>query len=98
MLEEQVVAADGERLVGLVVDGAGAVPRHGTPVRHGDQPAGVVTSGGLSPSLGYRIALAYLPRALTEPGTELTLELRGRAVPAKVVRLPFLKGPAAPKA
>ncbi|MHB1435242.1 MAG: glycine cleavage system aminomethyltransferase GcvT [Thermoplasmata archaeon] len=98
VLEQQAAATDGERLAGLVVETPGAVPRHGTPVRQGDRPAGIVTSGGLSPSLGYGIALAYLPRALTEPGTELTLELRGRAVPAKVVRLPFLKNPPAPRA
>ena len=98
VLEQQAAASDGERLAGLVVDEPGAVPRHGTPVRQGDRPAGVVTSGGLSPTLGYGIALAYLPRALAEPGTELNLELRGRSVPARVVRLPFLKSPPAPKA
>ena len=98
VLEAQAAASDGDRLAGLVVDEPGAVPRHGTPVRQGDRPAGVVTSGGLSPTLGYGIALAYLPKALTERGTQLTLELRGRAVPARVVRLPFLKSSPAPKA
>jgi len=96
VLEAQLAAADGERLAGLVVEEPGAVPRHGSPVRHGERSVGIVTSGGLSPSLGYGIALAYLPKELTAPGTELWMELRGRSVPAKVVSLPFWKAASRP--
>jgi aminomethyltransferase len=82
------------RLAGLVVDDPGAIPRHGTPVLANGAQVAVATSGGLSPGLGRGIALAYLPPALTVPGGHLELELRGKAVGARVVELPFV--PAAP--
>jgi aminomethyltransferase len=78
-------------LVGLRVEVEGAIPRHGTPVRAEGKAVTEVTSGGLSPDLGSGIALAYLPPALAGPGTEVTLEIRGQEVPARVVGLPFVK-------
>ncbi len=89
-LERQREEGVAVRLAGLTVEAAGAIPRHGTAVFAGDRPVATVTSGGLSPSLHYGIALAYLPRALTEPGTPLEVEIRGRKVPARVAKLPFL--------
>jgi aminomethyltransferase len=68
----------------------------GPPAREGAtiaDPAGsvvgVVTSGGFSPSLGAPIAMGYVPPALSEPGTELRVLVRGRAQAARVVSLPF---------
>ena len=85
--------ADGpaQRLAGISVETAGAIPRHGTPVRSGGEVVAQATSGGLSPTLGHGIALAYLPKALASPGTPLTLDLRGREVPGAVVALPFVR-------
>jgi aminomethyltransferase len=81
------------RLAGLSVSAPDAIPRHGTPVRANGGVVATVTSGGPSPSLQHGIALAYLPVALTALGTSVELELRGRAVPAEVVKLPFLAAP-----
>jgi aminomethyltransferase len=78
-------------LVGLEVLEPGAIPRHGTPVKVGDTPLGETTSGGLSPTLHHGIALVYLPREHAARGTEVTLSIRGRDVPARVVSLPFRK-------
>ena len=89
-LETQVKEGLKIRLAGLIVDEPGAIPRHGTPIRHGDEVIASATSGGMSPTLQKGIALAYLPRPLDTPGTELTMELRGRSVAARVVPLPFL--------
>jgi aminomethyltransferase len=77
-------------LVGLVGDGRRAA-RHGYPVLNGDTEVGTVTSGALSPTLGHPIAMAYVPPALTEPGTSLTVDIRGKAMPVTVVKLPFYK-------
>lgn len=90
ILEAQVKDGPKIRLAGLKVDEAGAIPRHGTPIRHGPEVVATATSGGLSPTLHEGIALAYLPRPLDTVGTELQMELRGRSVPARVVSLPFL--------
>ncbi|PRX47155.1 aminomethyltransferase [Prauserella shujinwangii] len=82
-------AGDPDRvLVGLKGSGRRA-PRHGYRVLHGDDAVGEVTSGALSPTLGYPIAMAYVPPALREPGTALSVDIRGRVEPVEVVALPF---------
>ncbi len=90
-LEKERADGPARRLAGIEVEEAGAIPRHGSPVRAGGAVVAEATSGGLSPSLGHGIALAYLPQDLTAPGTALTVEIRGREVPAKVVPLPFYR-------
>lgn len=78
-----------KRLVGLVGDGRRS-PRTGYSVSDADgSQVGVVTSGAPSPTLGHPIALAYVPEALAEPGTELGIDVRGRREPMRVVALPF---------
>ncbi|MGB8404463.1 MAG: glycine cleavage system aminomethyltransferase GcvT [Mycobacterium sp.] len=64
------------KLVGIKGDGRRAA-RAGYPVYVGDTEVGVVTSGVLSPTLGYPIALAYVDIAHAEPGTALTVDVRG---------------------
>jgi aminomethyltransferase len=68
---------------------AGGVPRQGYPVLDGASAVGQVTSGNVSPSLGTPIGMAYVPTRLAEPGSEIAIEIRGKAVPARVVTLPF---------
>lgn len=51
---------------------------------------GVVTSGVPSPSLGYSIAMGYVPPASSAIGTKLKLETRGRQYAAEIVALPFV--------
>lgn len=53
------------------------------------QSVGELTSGILSPTLQTSIGMAYLPLALTKPGTELNVVIRDRAYPAVVVKKPF---------
>ncbi|MFD5095223.1 glycine cleavage system aminomethyltransferase GcvT [Amycolatopsis thailandensis] len=70
--------------------GAGRrAPRHGYTVLSGETEIGEVTSGALSPTLGYPIAMAYVDREHSEPGTELSVDIRGRIEPVEVVALPF---------
>jgi aminomethyltransferase len=49
----------------------------------------VVTSGTVGPTVGDGIGLAYLPVELSEPGTEIEIEVRGRSMPAVVAKPPF---------
>ena len=79
------------KLVGLTVEGR-AVARHGYPLLHEGRPVGVVTSGTFSPTLQVSIAMGYVPRELAAAGTQLEVEVRGRAVPVRVTRLPFYRG------
>src|SRR5699024_5302578 len=76
------------RLVGLVSDGRRAA-RAGSDVLVDDRVVGVVTSGQPSPTLGHPIALAYVDQEHTDTGTELVVDIRGKAHPFRIVDLPF---------
>jgi len=64
-------------------------PRAECAVLVGGQPVGVVTSGNFSPVLEHGIALAFLPPTVAD-GTEVVVDVRGAALPGRVVRLPFV--------
>ncbi len=83
-----------KRLVGLVLRDRG-IARQGYPVVRAGQaePIGVVTSGSQSPTLGQAIAMAYVPPEMAAAGTMLEVIVRGAAVPAEVVTLPFYRRP-----
>jgi aminomethyltransferase len=70
-----------------------SIPRHGYVVVSDGQRVGTVTSGNVSFTLGYNIAMAYVPPALSATGTQLGVEVRGTTAPAEVVALPFYKRP-----
>ncbi len=55
---------------------------------------GEITSGALSPTLGFPIAMAYLRPSLSEPDTIVAIDVRGTSIPATVVKLPFYHRPA----
>ncbi len=76
--------------VGLVIEGRQPV-REGAPVldNRGDA-VGKVTSGGFSPTLQQPIAMAYVPTASAEPGTEITVEQRGKLFKGTVTAMPFV--------
>ena len=81
---EALLAAPREpHLVGLLPQGA--IAREGSSVYRGDELVGEVSSGTQSPSLGRPIAMAFV-RGEAGP---LEVEVRGRRVPAQLVRLPF---------
>jgi aminomethyltransferase len=77
------------RLRGLSVDGR-QIPREGYPVSCDGVVIGDVTSGNFSPTLGHSIALAFLPPDIAD-GDAVTVDVRGRDVPALVTKLPFVR-------
>lgn len=74
-------------LVGLVGEGRRAA-REGYEVYQGDVLLGAVTSGALSPTLGYPVAMAYLTGDVP---SEVEVDIRGKRYPYRVVSLPFYK-------
>jgi aminomethyltransferase len=66
-------------------------PRHGYPVFCAGEPSGVVCSGTMSPSLNIPIGTCYLPVASTGEGSAFEIDIRGKRVPATVVKMPFYK-------
>jgi aminomethyltransferase len=77
-------------LVPFALTGPG-IPRPGNRVRVGGEDRGVVTSGTLSPCLGYGIGMAYVPREAAGPGTPLEIDVRGRTRPAEVREKPLYR-------
>ena len=49
-----------------------------------------MTSGTLSPTLGYGIGLVYLPRERAEPGTTFEIDVRGKTRGAEVRTKPLI--------
>jgi aminomethyltransferase len=90
VLERQSAAGVQRRLVGLELQGR-AIARHGYPLLHNGEPVGEISSGSWSPTLNKAIAMAYVPTALAKLGTALTVQIRGKAEPAVVVRRPFYR-------
>jgi aminomethyltransferase len=76
--------------VGLKPEGRQPARAH-TPIHApgGGAPMGEVTSGGFGPSLGGPMAMGYVSRSHADDGAALELVVRGRALPARVVPLPF---------
>jgi aminomethyltransferase len=76
------------RLVGFTLEER-AIARHGFAILRDGTPIGRVTSGSFGPTVERSIGLGYLPPEHAEPGQRITVEIRGRAVPGSVTRLPF---------
>jgi aminomethyltransferase len=72
------------RLVAFVMEEPG-IPRQGMSIAQG----GEVTSGSHSPMLERGIGLGYVPAELAEPGSRLTIDVRGRPRGARVVKKPI---------
>jgi aminomethyltransferase len=75
-----------DRLVAFRMTGRG-IPRAGMAIDGG----GEVTSGTMSPSLGTGIGMGYVPADAAEPGTEITIDVRGRATGARIERKPLYR-------
>ncbi len=85
-LEQQQSEGVNHQLVGLVLD-RGAIPRTGAKVHAGDGQ-GQVTSGSFGPTIERPIALARIPTGSFET---VEVELRGKRLPGRVVKPPFVR-------
>lgn len=76
----------------------GIAPEGRAPIRGGDlyqdesstAPVGRITSGGFGPTVNAPVAMGYVATNLSEPGTRLFVDLRGKRVPVTVATLPFI--------
>jgi len=90
VLEQQKAAGVPRRLVGISMQGRN-IARHGYQVLSNSRVVGEITSGTLSPTLGYPVALAYVPTKLATLGQQLDVEIRGKTYPGTVVKRPFYR-------
>ncbi|WP_456461049.1 glycine cleavage system aminomethyltransferase GcvT [Lutibacter sp.] len=70
------------------------IPRHGYDiVDETGEKIGIVTSGTMSPSLKKGIGMGYVPKEFSKRDSKIFIQVRKKALPAVVVRLPFYKAP-----
>ena len=86
-LERQRKAGGLRRFVGLVLEGRGVLRNH-QALFDGDRRVGEITSGGFSPTLDRSIALA---RVAADCPETLAVDVRGKRLPVRVVKPPFVR-------
>ena len=90
-LEAQKAAGVPSKLVGIVLETRGVMRSHQKVVvdlGNGIQGEGEITSGTFSPTLQHSIAMARVPY---DTGSECNIEMRGKLIPARVVKMPFVR-------
>jgi len=86
-LEKQRAQGTTQKLVGLLLEGKGVLRNHQKVVTEGDGE-GEITSGSFSPTLQRAIAFARVPK---ETGDTCQVDVRGKLLPARVVKPPFVR-------
>ncbi|MFA5298216.1 MAG: glycine cleavage system aminomethyltransferase GcvT [Lutibacter sp.] len=91
-LKKQKEEGVSKKLVGFEITEKG-IPRHDyNIVNEENEIIGTVTSGTMSPSLKKGIGMGYVKTAYSKLGTKIFIQIRDKAIPAEVVKLPFYKG------
>jgi aminomethyltransferase len=89
-IQKQLAEGAKRKRVALKPEGR-ALAREQTEIQNADGVTiGVVTSGGFGPSVDGPVALGYVEAAYTKLDTNVFLVVRGKALPAKIVGLPFV--------
>jgi len=85
------VKADGlkRKLVPMISDEK-VFPRHGYDLAIDGKKIGCITSGTVSPVLEKAIAMGYVDAQYTKEDTQVNILIRGKEVPARVTKLPFV--------
>jgi len=86
-LEQQREAGVTHKFVGLVLEGKGVLRGHQKVIISGLED-GEITSGGFSPSMNKSIAFARVPAQVS---ANCSVDIRGKQLPASVVKLPFVR-------
>jgi aminomethyltransferase len=90
LLLQQKKEGTAKRLCGFEMIDRG-IPRHHYAITDASgNVIGRVTSGTQSPVLDKGIGMGYVPIELSKPGSEIYLEVRGKLLKAKVVKMPFI--------
>ncbi|MCA0425441.1 MAG: glycine cleavage system aminomethyltransferase GcvT [Proteobacteria bacterium] len=83
--------ADGTTRLRVGILPEGRLPaREGAEIQVDGRKIGVVTSGGFGPTLNAPVAMGYVESAFSAPGTDVTLIVRDKPLPAKIAPMPFV--------
>ncbi|MCB2100600.1 MAG: glycine cleavage system aminomethyltransferase GcvT [Rhodobacterales bacterium] len=89
VIQRQIAEGPPRRRVGLRPDGKAPARAHTEITTPDGTPIGEVTSGGFGPTVGGPVAMGYVSADQAAPGTRVHLMVRGKALPAEVVKMPF---------
>jgi aminomethyltransferase len=89
VMRDQLDNGPVRRRVGVRPDGRAPARAQTTIMAEDGTEAGVITSGGFGPSVNGPVSMGYVRKDLAADGTKLALIVRGKAIPATVVPLPF---------
>lgn len=89
-LNQVKAAGPSRKRIGFELIGRG-IAREGAEIVKQGKKCGWVTSGSMSPTLEKSLGMAYIDSDLAVVGNEIEILIRGNAVPAKIVKLPFYK-------
>jgi len=92
-LERIKARGPSRKLVGFRVLDRGIVREGAEVIGQGGSVIGRVTSGGVAPTLGGAIGMAYVPPDVAAPGQRLRLQQRGKTFEAEQVKGPFYRRP-----
>ena len=90
ILRAQLDAGPTRLRVGIRPDGRAPARAHTDILDAAGTKIGMITSGGFGPSVDAPIAMGYVDRAHAADGTPISLLVRGKPLPARIVPLPFV--------
>ena len=85
----QIADGPSRKIVGIKPDGKAPARAHTEVQDEAGNVIGEITSGGFGPSVGGPVAMGYVKTEFAKPDTPMQLIVRGRALPARVIKLPF---------
>lgn len=91
-LQQQKASGLPQRVMGAEITGRG-IARAGFPVQCEGKVIGRVTTGSPAPTLGKNMALVLIDTEYAVIGKEIFIDVRGKAIPAMIVKKPFYKRP-----
>jgi aminomethyltransferase len=89
VIQKQLTEGPARRRVGIQPEGR-APAREGTEIQIAGRTVGRITSGGFGPSADRPVAMGYVDAGHTAIGTAVELIVRGKALPAQIVTMPFV--------
>lgn len=89
VVQKQIAEGVSRRRVGILPEGKAPARAHTAVTDDKGTTVGEITSGGYGPSVGGPVAMGYVKTACAAPDTPLRLVVRDKALPGRVVRLPF---------
>ncbi len=90
-IQRELADGPSRRLVGIKPEGRAPARRGVEVADKNGNVIGAISSGGFGPTYGGPVSMGYIAEMFAEPGTEVDLLIRGKAMPATIIKLPFVQ-------